>query len=663
MVLVLCFAVTAEAFVPRFKARALNGRVDTRNGPSPFELYATIAPMPTDDEMSDWLDDMVFSGDLEGFLMREQNKLLSEDFIDYVDERVEQAEDEDEKGAFQEVLSLLESRRKATDGNAESGVAFEARLDKILFTAPNKRLELIKEELADEITEGFIGYVQDEMKESGDSDAKVVYASILKLIGEAKGTDFLGSSASVLAGADKSLGDQFAKPESFLASGDGLLEAANDKTAIGDDRNEQILASLTFSTNDILEDVLNNLHEIDDRFTDYLENKIDKCRDFEEKEALSSLYEVVKYVLEKVATVQGEDPTVVEEELSIDAVKQRMQEVQSGQQQSGNGAQQNVASSAEFMVTKDADSTFRSILSRFEGIYEKDQLEEAVSKNYELCDMNFLNMLKNEIQVCKDEGADIEAQQLEALENTIRAEMTGRLSSAQSKLDAIISKNSVGGVKAMESECVRLVRKGLADEALILLMEANQQQAAAAGSPAANVLKMLIDRIQEEKSKDLPDEQKLLRVLMKIEDSEKRKEVLYEHFSVQKSMDNDGVVNEGAPLVSPPLFINVVKSFAENFGNVEDFSILEKLQPIIDDAQAVATDLYGEGMSPRDHQKLMYEKNTMSVWDLENFEQMAEMSGEEIPWANDKYDGMNPEDVLGNRVKSVGGDDDMSAVM
>ena len=42
---------------------------------------------------------------------------------------------------------------------------------------------------------------------------------------------------------------------------------------------------------------------------------------------------------------------------------------------------------------------------------------------------------------------------------------------------------------------------------------------------------------------------------------------------------------------------------------------------------------------------------------------MAEMSGEDIPWANDKYDGMNPEDVLGNRVKSVGGDDDMSAVM
>ena len=128
-------------------------------------------------------------------------------------------------------------------------------------------------------------------------------------------------------------------------------------------------------------------------------------------------------------------------------------------------------------------------------------------------------------------------------------------------------------------------------------------------------------------------------------------------------MDNDGVVTESAPLVSPPLFINVVKSFGQNFGNVEDFSILEKLQPIIDDAQAIATELYGEGMSPREHQKLMFEKNTMSVWDLENYEQMAEMSGEEIPWQNDKYDGMSPEDVLGQRVKSVGGDDDMGAIM
>ena len=39
-------------------------------------------------------------------------------------------------------------------------------------------------------------------------------------------------------------------------------------------------------------------------------------------------------------------------------------------------------------------------------------------------------------------------------------------------------------------------------------------------------------------------------------------------------------------------------------------------QTIIDEAQIVATDLYGEGMSPRDQQRFMFEKNSVSVWDL-----------------------------------------------
>lgn len=46
---------------------------------------------------------------------------------------------------------------------------------------------------------------------------------------------------------------------------------------------------------------------------------------------------------------------------------------------------------------------------------------------------------------------------------------------------------------------------------------------------------------------------------------------------------------------------------------------------------------------------------------LANFEDQAMMSGEEertreITWRNDKYDNMSPEDVLGERVKRIGGD-------
>lgn len=648
----VCLGVMAT-LANGFRFGGLRPRI---NGVSSTSLSATTM-MPSDSDMEEWLDDMVFSGDLEGYLVREQNKLLTEDFIDYVDERLETAEDADEKGAYQEVLNLLTQRRAETDGSQDSGVAYEKRLDQILFCAPNKRTELIQGELADDITPGFISYIQEELTNSDDADSKVVYASILKLIGDSQGNDVLGAGASYLNKADSSLGDNFAK-SSLLAQEGDILEVKDGKQAIGNDRNEQILAGLMFSENDLLEDVLNNLHEIDSRFTDFLVDKIDKSKDFEEKQALNSLYETVKYVLDKVASVQGEGDVVVEEELSMDQIKDRMKEVQSGTMGSGSSASAAPSTSAEFQVTAEAEKTFRSILERFEGIFEQEALEEAVAKNYELCDMNFMEMLTKEIEVCKAEGADVEADMLSNLLGTIKSEMTGRVASAQQKMEGILAKNALGGMKAMESECVRLARKGLADEALVLLMEANAQQAAQAGSPAAKVLKMLVQRIQEEKMKDIPDEQRLLRALMKEDSQEKRRELLHEAFKPQRSMENDGVVTEGAPIISPPLFINVAKSFMQNFGNVEDFDILGKLQPIIDDAEFVATELYGEGMSPRDQQQFMYEKQTMSVWDLENFEQMAMMSGEDIPWSNDAYDNMNPEDVAGQRVKKIGGSDD-----
>jgi len=124
---------------------------------------------------------------------------------------------------------------------------FENRLDKILFTAPNLRRNLIEEKL-DEMTDGFVEYVQSEMKTTMDSDSKVVLASILQMIGQLKNADLLGKNANVLKEADASLGEQFAKKADIVLQ----------KDVVGE-RNEIILASLMFSQNDILEDVLNNV--------------------------------------------------------------------------------------------------------------------------------------------------------------------------------------------------------------------------------------------------------------------------------------------------------------------------------------------------------------------------------------------------------------------
>ena len=80
---------------------------------------------------------------------------------------------------------------------------------------------------------------------------------------------------------------------------------------------------------------------------------------------------------------------------------------------------------------------------------------------------------------------------------------------------------SPGRPDFMEAEIITMARKGEVDEALILLLEANAQQAEAAGATApAEVLRKLIAKANEEREKRLPDEQRLLRALIKLEDKE-----------------------------------------------------------------------------------------------------------------------------------------------
>jgi len=100
---------------------------------------------------------------------------------------------------------------------------------------------------------------------------------------------------------------------------------------------------------------------------------------------------------------------------------------------------------------------------------------------------------------------------------------------------------------------------------------------------------------------------------------------------------------------------------------------------VIEEAEQVATELYGVGMTPRQQQEFMFNKvqyatcsshshvdlilrhrslsqqKTVSVWDLADFEHESVMSGQEVPWRNDKYDTKTPEDVIGERVRRIGG--------
>lgn len=192
----------------------------------------------SDETMEEWLDDMIYCGDIEGYIRRRSKDVVSDDFREYLEERLTDCQDEDEKQVLTEITQLLTEKLRLSDGLSDSGEVFESRLDKILFTSPNQRKAFIQENIGD-MTLGLVDYIQKEMKETTDGDSKVVFASILQLIGQAKGSDLLGNMAGILSGADSSLGDQFAAPSSALV-GDGNIADAKEAGARVGNKDEQV---------------------------------------------------------------------------------------------------------------------------------------------------------------------------------------------------------------------------------------------------------------------------------------------------------------------------------------------------------------------------------------------------------------------------------------
>jgi hypothetical protein len=171
--------------------------------------------------------------------------------------------------------------------------------------------------------------------------------------------------------------------------------------------------------------------------------------------------------------------------------------------------------------------------------------------------------------------------------------MASKMGSAQDRLERILA---MRGPKLMCAEATRMARKGEVDEALILLIEANIQQAQQADAPkAVEVLRLMLKAIKNERERQLPDEQKLLRKLLQLDQPEERKGLLYTAFKPTKTANAEGELRELPPLITPPAFINLVRGFIESFGNVDSMNIMGRAQSIIDEAQIVATDLYGEG--------------------------------------------------------------------
>lgn len=205
------------------------------------QLSSTLHNVRSTEELDSWLEDMIYSGDIDGFIRRRSKDVVTDDFLDFLDSKLESSDDEELQQVIKEIIESIEGRLDMTDGLVDSGVVFEKRLDKILFTPPNQRKIFIEENKAD-MTLGFIDYIQSEMRNMEDTDSKVVMASILQMIGQLKQTDLLGSNAAILKNADASLGEQYAQTSALADTtiSPSLLKGGGVPVA---ERNEQVLCS------------------------------------------------------------------------------------------------------------------------------------------------------------------------------------------------------------------------------------------------------------------------------------------------------------------------------------------------------------------------------------------------------------------------------------
>lgn len=115
--------------------------------------------------------------------------------------------------------------------------------------------------------------------------------------------------------------------------------------------------------------------------------------------------------------------------------------------------------------------------------------------------------------------------------------------------------------------------------------------------------------------------------------------------NAQRAADGEAPEEEKpVPDVPPPDFINCCKAVMLNFGNLNlenaegESDLSELIKDIANEAEIVATKIYGKGMTVKEQQDRAWSESSTSIFDLERLELEAASRGETAPWANDDDD-------------------------
>lgn len=208
------------------------------------QLYSTgqdtLDPLLLSEKIFDQLfDDILYSGgDIESVQRRNPKVFIHPKFLAFLKQKLGSLNDDDERSVIQGVLGMIAEQVQLSDGlGQDSELLYEKRLDNIVFANPAERKHVLQE-MKEDLTVGFINFLQGELRSTKDLDVKVVIAEILHEISELQGGDYLDSSERALIAKG-----------SESANSDAVRETANNLQRLSKlgDRNDQVNHSLFFS--------------------------------------------------------------------------------------------------------------------------------------------------------------------------------------------------------------------------------------------------------------------------------------------------------------------------------------------------------------------------------------------------------------------------------
>lgn len=379
------------------------------------------------------------------------------------------------------------------------------------------------------------------------------------------------------------------------------------------DDNEVLLAELRFSEPDKLPALVQNaLPSLDEGFYSFLEEKINTSSDLEERDTLRVLRDAITDIMKQL----------------YDAAK--TQQLEEDGAAPANASVTDAATATQPVIDVDAGSadvanaTYDELIDKFVAAGKGPELSVAVNASYDRIDMRLLERLAERIAA----GERMTA--LLAVRDSINAAMNERVSAA---MDALKSVLGAQGPTAMRKQLDLLARKGKVDDALLLLLQANADQAAKAGAEKpAQVMKMLLEHAIQIKEVGLDPEIKLIRALLRTEDADARVQMLMEDLKPRQAVTMvDGSQTSGVK-VDGKKFVTALRKLIEEFGNVDEKFVL-KLSQIGEESEAVARKLLDmEDKDVQDLQDEAFHKRSVSIWDLERFEVEEEMSGRKAAW-------------------------------